>query len=226
LIAVIIPVHNEEAVLPACLHAVARSMLHSGLKSEDAATIVVLDCCTDQSSVIAQRLGAQVINVDARNVGFARRAGAELALKAGARWLAFTDADTLVSPPWLAAQLAHADAGADAVCGTISVDDWAACGARMAAHFAATYIDRDGHRHIHGANLGVSAEAYLRAGGFEALESSEDVAFVAALERTGANIAWSAMPRVSTSVRRDFRAPRGFGQTLYDIDANQLWATI
>jgi hypothetical protein len=60
----------------------------------------------------------------------------------------------------------------------------------------------------------VSAEAYRRAGGFEALESHEDVKLVGALERAGSSIAWSAAPRVQTSARRDFRAPMGFGATL------------
>jgi hypothetical protein len=47
--------------------------------------------------------------------------GADLLLAAGARWLAFTDADSRVSPGWLAAQLVL---DADAVCGSIAVDDW------------------------------------------------------------------------------------------------------
>ena len=87
----------------------------------------------------------------------------------------------------------------------------------MQTHFATTYFDVDGHRHIHGANLGVSADAYRKAGGFSALASSEDVALVRALEESGARIAWSAAPRVSTSARQQFRAPDGFGATLLRV---------
>ena len=84
-------------------------------------------------------------------------------------------------------------------------------------HFARTYTDCDGHRHIHGANFGVCARAYLRAGGFAPLACSEDVALVAALQASGARIAWSAAPRVTTSARRDAKARGGFGDTLLQV---------
>ena len=88
----------------------------------------------------------------------------------------------------------------------------------MRRHYDATYMDADGHRHIHGANLGVSADAYRRVGGFRPLASSEDVALVEALQNSGASIAWSAAPRVVTSARRNFRAPLGFGATLQRVE--------
>jgi glycosyltransferase involved in cell wall biosynthesis len=222
LIAVVIPAHNEEASMAACLNAIHESARCSRLAGEAVLTVVALDSCTDGTGAIARGLGATTVQVNARNVGHARRAGAQVALDAGARWLAFTDADSCVMPGWLSAQLAL---GCDAVCGTIEVGDWGGYGERMARHFAATYSDRDGHRHIHGANLGVSAQAYQRAGGFEALATSEDVALVKALKRIGASIAWSAAPRVKTSARRHFHAPGGFGDTLRKIEQQQaLWA--
>ncbi len=221
MIAVIVPAHDEEELMAACLSAISRSAECAKLDGEQVMTVVVLDSCTDLTGEIAGECGAVTLCVQARNVGQARHAGAEVALKAGARWLAFTDADTFVSPQWLSAQLAQE---CDAVCGTIGVSDWADYGDRMAHHFAATYTDRDGHTHIHGANLGVSAEAYVRAGGFEPLASSEDVALVKALKRIGASIAWSAAPRVTTSARKHFRAPGGFGDTLRQIDHHGLWA--
>lgn len=219
MIAVIVPAHNEQEFLAPCLQAIARAAYCTDLHGEAVLTVAVLDSCTDDSEIIARRLGVQILVVQARNVGKARHAGAVHALAAGARWLAFTDADTRVSPKWLSSQLALADAGADAVCGTVDVDTFDLYGDGMAAHFANTYTDCDGHRHVHGANLGVSAAAYLRVGGFAALASSEDVALVEALARDGAHIAWSAAPRVTTSARRDFRAPGGFGQTLCDVDS-------
>lgn len=155
-------------------------------------------------------------------MGIARAAGAAHCLEAGARWLAFTDADTRVAPGWLAMQLAEARAGADAVCGTVGVHDWKVHGggaARLRERFARDYMARDGHRHVHGANLGVSAAAYLRVGGFAPLACGEDVALVAALEAAGARIAWSARPRVTTSARTDARARGGFGDTLLAMAA-------
>jgi hypothetical protein len=160
-------------------------------------------------------MGATTISLNARNVGAARAFGAELALVAGARWLAFTDADSEVAPDWISSQLGLK---ADAVCGTVAVRDWGTYGNDMRSHYESTYNDADGHRHIHGANLGVSAKAYVRAGGFCPLECSEDVALVNALQASGASVAWSAAPRVFTSARRAFRAPGGFGATLARVE--------
>jgi hypothetical protein len=75
----------------------------------------------------------------------------------------------------------------------------------------------DGHRHIHGANLGISATAYLRAGGFPPLACHEDVHLVSQLERCGARIAWSCRPRVTTSTRLECRAVGGFGDYLRSL---------
>ena len=109
------------------------------------------------------------------------------------------------------------DAGADAVCGTVSVLDWTPHLARLQVllqRFHAVYTDADDHAHVHGANFGVSAEAYRSAGGFVGVACSEDVALVEALEASGARIAWSAAPRVVTSARVASKARGGFGDTL------------
>ena len=215
LIAVIVPAHNEEDQILACLESVAIAARCQHLKTERVVTFVVLDDCTDSTCIVTQGLGVTTISMRSNNVGAARALGAQFALGAGARWLAFTDADTQVAPDWLSAQLAQS---ADAVCGTVAVKDWGSYGQKMRKHYANTYNDRDGHHHIHGANLGVSAQAYVMAGGFQALESSEDVALVNALKASGALISWSAAPRVWTSSRRNFRAPGGFGETLARVE--------
>ncbi len=216
MIGIVVPAHNEEASLARCLAAIREAARDPALAGETVRTIVVLDACTDRSAEIARQCGVETLAIRARNVGIARASGAQRLLEAGVRWLAFTDADSQVSPGWLAAQLSL---GADAVCGSISVDDWAAHSQDLRDHFYRTYTDADGHRHIHGANLGVSAHAYLRAGGFAPLACSEDVALVEQLQATGARIAWSAAPRVVTSARYASRARGGFGDTL------RAWAT-
>jgi hypothetical protein len=80
-------------------------------------------------------------------------------------------------------------------------------------------MDADGHRHIHGANLGVSARAYRRAGGFPPLACSEDVALIDLLIAAGVRVTWSAAPRVVTSARIDSRVRGGFGDTLAALAA-------
>jgi len=223
MIGVAIPAHDEEAALGACLAALLAAARDPALGGEAVAVQVVLDACSDASAAVVCRyrplfaaagVGLDCIEVQARRVGAARAAGARLLLALGARWLAFTDADTRVGPHWLAAQLAL---DADVVCGSVAVDDWSPHADRadaLRAHFDGFYQDRDGHRHIHGANLGVSAAAYQAAGGFEAVSCHEDVLLVKALEGIGARFAWSAQPRVFTSARTDARARGGFGDTL------------
>ena len=215
MIAVVIPAHDEEDYIGACLRSVQTAARCPALYGEPVIWIVALDACSDRTGEVARALGATTVEVDAHNVGIARAAGVALALDRGARWLAFTDADSVVAPDWLAAQLALK---ADAVCGTVSVDDWGVYGAKMQTHYNATYTDADGHRHIHGANLGVSAGAYIAVGGFQSLACSEDVALVEALQKHGASIAWSAVPRVVTSARQTYRAAGGFGATLERVD--------
>jgi glycosyltransferase involved in cell wall biosynthesis len=225
MIGIVVPAHNEEAVIGEALDALCLAAAHPGLGGEAVELLLVLDSCDDATGAIAAAKGIPTHCVEARNVGQARAAGASRLLDRGARWLAFTDADTIVSPEWLVRQL---ELGADAVCGSIGVDDWSAHGVHAAAireHFARTYTDADGHRHIHGANLGVSADAYVRAGGFPALACSEDVALVEALQASGAQIAWSAAPRVRTSARSNARARGGFGDTLLAVIAAGIAVT-
>lgn len=211
MIGVVIPVHNEEALLGRCLASIRDAASAEALSGEAVQTVVVLDDCTDRSAAIAMSFGVVTLALQARNVGMARAAGARHLLAGGARWLAFTDADSRVSPGWLAAQLALQ---ADAVCGSICIDDWGGHPQHVRDYFRQTYVDADGHQHVHGANLGVSAHAYLRAGGFAPLACSEDVALVERLLEVGAQVAWSAAPRVMTSARRASRARGGFGDTL------------
>ncbi|MBN9408458.1 MAG: glycosyltransferase family 2 protein [Burkholderiales bacterium] len=213
MIGVVVPAHNEEELLGPCLRALRRAAHHPSLAGERVRVLVVLDDCSDRSAAVVRRHRACALQLSERNVGAARAAGAARMLSAGARWLAFTDADSEVAPDWLAAQLAL---GADAVCGTVQVDDWGKHELAQAvrARFERDYRDADQHRHIHGANLGVSAQAYRRAGGFAPLACHEDVALVRALQDCGAHVAWSARPRVRTSARLAARAPEGFGDTL------------
>jgi len=98
MIGVIVPVHNEEGCLAACLQAVSRAAVCPGLRGEAVLAIVVLDTCYDRSADIAAEHGVLTLCIAARNVGMARAAGAAHALALGMRWLAFTDADTIVSP--------------------------------------------------------------------------------------------------------------------------------
>lgn len=211
MLAVVVPAHNEEAFIGRCLRSITCASVHPGLAGEEVRVFVVSDSCSDRTAAIARGLDANVLPVVKRNVGAARATGARAALLQGARWLSFTDADTTVANDWLVQQL---HCRTDVVCGVISVDDWSGHSQAVQDDFVATYKDVNGHRHIHGANLGISGSAYKLVGGFQPQVSNEDVALVEALIAAGATITWSAECRVVTSARSDSRAPDGFGAAL------------
>lgn len=211
MIGVIIPVHDEEQLLGACIDSVLQAAAHPELGGETVQVLAVLDACSDGSAAIAEAAGIATLAIDARNVGQARATGVRWLLDRGARWIACTDADSIAGANWLAAQLAL---GADVVCGTVRIAQWDAIHLDAQARYHAHYQQHDDHRHVHGANLGFSAEAYLRAGGFPPLAAHEDLHLVRAFERSGARISWSSRPAVHTSARLEARAPEGFAAFL------------
>jgi glycosyltransferase involved in cell wall biosynthesis len=215
---VVVPAHNEETLLPACLAALRRAANAVGIPVQ---VLVVADTCADQTAVTAQACGARVISIRARNVGAARAAGMTelLRLTAGrdsaAIWLATTDADTVVPPGWLRRQLSYAGRGWDVVLGTVEVADWAEHPPHAPAAFDALYEFGAGpHPHVHGANLGIRASAYLAAGGFRPLRTAEDHALLAAATEAGCPVVQASDLTVQTSARRQARAPHGFSHLL------------
>lgn len=216
MIAILIPAHDEESLIGACLQSALAASRWSGLLGEEAIVVVALDRCTDGTGAIAAAAGAHVIVSEAGTVGGTRAAAATYAIGLGARWLAMTDADSRVPPNWLEAQLAH---GCDAFCGVVHVEDWQDYPAAMPAAFVGREQVRDGHPHVHGANLGISASAYLAVGGFRPLPVSEDVELIERVAARGLRIARKPAPLVSTSARRLARARGGFADYLADLEA-------
>lgn len=214
MIGVVVPVHNEERLLNQCIESLLEAAFHQGLDDEEVKILIVLDDCTDTSLDIARSYGVMTLTCTHRNVGKARAHGAEHLLGVDARWLAFTDADTVVPSTWLADQIRF---NVDAVCGLVEVSDWSEHPHGVRERYHAHYRTIDGHRHIHGANLGVSSAAYRRAGGFKALAAHEDVQLVNDLERSGANILWTASNRVTTSARKNGRCREGFADYLQSL---------
>jgi glycosyltransferase involved in cell wall biosynthesis len=215
---IVVPAHNEETLLPSCLSALQQAVRSAGLPVH---VLVVADSCTDGTAEVARACGAGVISIRARSVGAARAAGmAELlrlttATDPAAVWLATTDADTVVPPGWLGRQLGYADQGWDVVIGTVTVADWSEHPPHVPIAFAARYESGSGpHPHVHGANLGIRASAYLAAGGFTSLRTAEDHALVAAAARAGGSVLRASDITVQTSGRRQARAPHGFSQLL------------
>jgi len=212
MIGVVIPVHNEEVLLGDCLQSVRQAAADRLLDAEPVEIVVVLDACTDRSAAIAVRHQAQIVSLDARCVGAARALGASLALDYGARWIAFTDADTIVPANWLSAQL---DQDADATCGQVCIDDWSGYPVGLRERFLQRYSAET--RHIHGANLGISALAYETAGGFPTLKSGEDAALIASLVERRGDVRWAGTARVVTSARWQTTIENGFASFLASL---------
>ena len=226
-VGVVIPAHDEEDLLPSCLAAVRLAV--APLAGIAVHVVVVADACTDQTARLARAGGAAVLEIQARSVGAARAAGVQEVLRRtapldpGSVWLATTDADTLVPPCWLTRQLRYAGGGWDAVVGTVTVTDWRAYPAELPPLFARLYgadgPGGTGHPHVHGANLGFSAAAYLAAGGFGPVQTAEDHALVGALTAAGRRVLRTTTVSVVTSARRRARAPHGFSHLLSALAA-------
>ncbi len=121
-VAVVVPAHNEEHRIGACLRSVRRAVAE--VAPLPVVTVVAADACTDATAAVAARAGARVVRVERRSAGAARAAGTAHALRllaGGGRpvWLAMTDADTTVPHLWLADQIDWARQGYDVVLGTI-----------------------------------------------------------------------------------------------------------
>ncbi|MBB3196745.1 glycosyltransferase [Roseateles terrae] len=220
---VVVPAHDEEALISPCLRSLQVAASHPDLSAEPVLILVVLDACTDRTGERAAAHGVETLVVNHRNVGMTRAAGALALIERGVTWLAFTDADTAVDPAWLARQAVWSRSkSADAVCGVVTVDDWEGFHPLERAHYESLYHDREGHSHVHGASLGISAEAYLRTGGFAPLACHEDADLVQRLNAMGGTIARTNTVRVSTSARRAGRIVGGFASYLNQLGAAAL----
>ncbi|WP_134768047.1 glycosyltransferase [Nocardioides sp. 1609] len=212
---VVVPVHDEAALLPACLDALAVALDH--LRRVRPRTIgrltVVLDACTDQSAAICRRRGVDVVAVRSANVGAARAAGTRrvrvLAADDGVvprhTWVACTDADSRVPSDWLVDQVRVAEAGADVVLGRVEPDDTAP--ADVVARWDSLHQDRCVR--TYGAHLGFRLSAYDAVGGFAHLREHEDADLVRRLLADGARLG-AATRAVVTSSRLEGRTPGGF----------------
>lgn len=223
-VAVIIPAHDEEALVARCL---------TGVKSAAAAILPVLtlivvvdDASHDRTSDVARSCLSQVSHVIAHrsrpHVGRARSLGVTKALEnlgcsPESLWLAFTDADTFVYPDWLRRQLAWARAGYRGVAGIVQLP---AHEREQNLRYETHYREGVGvtsHEHVHGANIGVSAEAYLEAGGFPDLRVGEDVGLWRRLVEAGVSVVSDPNLVVETSARRASRSSGGLATFLTQL---------
>ncbi len=220
--AVVIPAHNERAKLPGSLRAVLTAALCAPLP---VTIVVVLDDTDDGSDELAGEYGPDVhfISVDVHNVGTARAVGFGYAALTVERrrpsaglppptpiaestrtgwYINWGKAQT-----WFWAWYASTTGAT-----TLPTSPTATC----ASYRRGGRIDGD-HDHIHGANMGFSARAYWRVGGFRTLASGEDVDLVERFEAAGYRIHRDTELSVITSARTQARAPHGFAHHLRQL---------
>jgi cellulose synthase/poly-beta-1,6-N-acetylglucosamine synthase-like glycosyltransferase len=223
-VAVVIPARNESATIGACLFSVLES-IDKADRTIGNWVVVVADSCTDDTADIARVvLGprGEVVECAAESAGAARRSGVAAALQQFAGldhqrlWVANTDADTCVPDDWIKRHLEMAEAGYAGVAGIVHVESVPGCDTTTLRHLFEDYIVlSDGtHPHVHGANLGVRADAYLDVGGWSQIKLAEDHCLWNRLRRRGWCVASVAASVVSTSGRPFGRAVGGFADSI------------
>lgn len=225
---VVIPARNEAARIASCLGALGR---------QGADLLVVANNCTDATAQIAAAHGAAVLDchIAAGGVGAARRLGLAEAMRMAAgegtdlRAVLTSDADCLVAPDWLEANLRHLDAGAAAVCGwVLPIAEEHALLPPLLLHRAALedrFLDLKvalelrltgsaGHERTPGASLAFQPEAYTAAGGFDPVPAHEDRAIILRLKALGLPVVHARDVVVRASCRLEGRAPEGMAAAL------------
>jgi hypothetical protein len=233
-IGVIMPVHDEEALLDRALEAIDRAFSRVGGQGIACRSAIVLDDCNDSSATIAQRWAgalrlrggehqAMIVQSHSASVGRARRTGSDALLGAWADtdrrhiWLATTDADSRVPSDWLVAQLNAHERGTDIWTGRVAVDDWSLYQQGTARRWSEAYDNEVAP--IHGANLGFNAQVYVDAGGFAAHTTGEDRDLYHAIVARGGRTLYDSVVKVVTSSRHKARAPMGFSCALASVEA-------
>jgi glycosyltransferase involved in cell wall biosynthesis len=221
-----VPARDESQRVGACLTSLIRaaSIVGPGI---DVLIVVAADSCTDDTEQLVTDLARaderiHLVSSDWRSAGAARAAAIERGLSLIQRcersrrvWIATTDADTVVGEEWLVRQIDHADRGVDAIAGIIELLEDDDHTEHVAQTFQRLYLlGAQSHVHVHGANLGVRADAYRAVGGFPDAVLAEDHALWNALRRGGFSCLSSLDVSVATSARLRSRAPGGFADTI------------
>lgn len=223
-VGVVVPARNEAATIERCIDSIRAAHAAVG-RRERLWIVVVADSCSDDTAARARAAldgcGA-VLECAVNSAGAARRLGAAAVLAhfhdipSTSLWLANTDADSHVPADWLRQHLEFACEGDIAVAGIVQLEAGCAESRRVQEVLRRSYeIAADGsHSHVHGANFGVRADAYLAVGGWSRLPLAEDHCLWNRLKAGGWRLRSSVRSCVTTSGRLQGRACGGFADTL------------
>ncbi len=240
-IVVAVPARNEQARIGDCLRALA---LQQGAHRH--AILLLLNNCTDRSAELVRWLQPALpcpvhivehsFPADRAHAGQARRLAMQhaAALTRIDGVVMTTDADGIVAPDWIEANMAALDSGADVVCGRAVIDPTEA--ALIPAHLHAddalecgygnlldeihALLDPDPadpwprHSEHSGASIAVTRHLLHRVGGVPSVPLGEDRALLAALRCIDARVRHAPEVTVCVSGRLDGRAAGGMADTM------------
>ena len=225
-VVVAVPARDEAPTIAECLQSIdaAAEQANCGVVA-----VIAADSCVDGTSSIARCIRARhsrlvVIEGAWGCVGAARAEAVATALAyVGTRpdrvWIANTDADCVVPPNWLSLQL-ELGTNHHAVGGIVELDPATSPFPLLAAFHDDYGIYGDLHSHVHGANLGLRADAYVGAGGWSRTAAlGEDHQLWAALAVSGRPVLQRTALRVMTSARTVSRVEGGFATHLANLPA-------
>jgi glycosyltransferase involved in cell wall biosynthesis len=217
---VAVPARNEARTIRALIESVDAA---AGRVEVPVVVVIAADSCSDATADIARAAAAhqcEVVVIDGRwgKAGAARAAAVDhgLAMIPSDRpaWIANTDADCVVPPTWLAT---HIDlcAHTEAIGGIVQLHP-DTTEAPLLVEFEATYqLHGDHHPHVHGANIGLSADAYRSVGGWcRRTEVGEDHVLWNSLVARGHRVRQATALSVFTSARVRSRVLGGFATNL------------
>jgi glucosyl-3-phosphoglycerate synthase len=237
---VVVPARDEEHLIRSCLEAIATQ---ERLSHDEYEILLVLDQCKDQTEARAREIALDrphlrlhLLDGPGEGSGPARRVGMDAAcarlLQVGRPegLIACTDADTVVEPDWLAAQLRAVSDGARAIGGRIGLaDDGSLPESVWRRHAEEGHLRHERllsdpepkgetqHWQFSGASMTLTAAVYTQVGGLEPLTALEDEHLERALRQHDVPIHRLLSVRVTTSPRLEGRATRGLSYDLARI---------
>ncbi|SDK20735.1 Glycosyltransferase like family 2 [Actinopolyspora mzabensis] len=233
-VTIVVPAHDEQALLPECLHSLAAALrcLRTEVGAVRTCVCVVADRCGDATARLALSLADRFDRFEVLpnsvpcGLGELRNRGTAHALQSlrspapERTWILHTDADTVVPTRWAVQHVRYARSGVHAVAGRAVVRWWSGPVVRARPSYEALVAEKitaDHHRHVYGANLGVRADAFVDADGFPPLYTGEDHGLWARLLRAGRLTRQPNECPVLTSGRTRGRAPGGLATLLHEL---------
>jgi len=205
-ISVIIPAHNEELYLSACLKALSKQ---KGAPTYE--VIVVDNNSTDQTASIARSFGVRIVREKQKGASAARNRGASVAR---ATLLVFIDADCVVPNNHLKTiwESFASDTSLDALGGPYFYHDggpfqrWLTDDVNSQSRLHRFYKKLFGLQTFISANFSIKKHVYLTTGGFDEridnVIQAEDAEFACRLAKRGHRVVFDPTLRILSSARR------------------------